>query len=268
MHDRIESIFQLHLIPEFGQLHLDRITKARAEHYKTIRKVKAETITKELRALQAALNRALFLEIIDRNPIKGVKPPRMLDSKPPQWYSAEQLKAIYANAQALPGDEATKGLSPNGIADYAPVWRLMANTGLRRAEAQNLRWKHVGIDSLRVLSSEVSRTKSGKWRQIPLSEGAQAALKTLKATTGKSPWVLPRVQPRSLTRAFERALSRAKLKGSLHCLRHTFCAHLVQTGVPLRTVQVLAGHANMKTTERYAHLAPDYLAGAVSGLKL
>jgi site-specific recombinase XerD len=39
-------------------------------------------------------------------------------------------------------------------------------------------------------------------------------------------------------------------------------------GVPLRTVQVLAGHADIKTTERYAHLAPDYLANAVTAIAL
>ncbi|MGB1305909.1 hypothetical protein [Pseudoalteromonas marina] len=39
-------------------------------------------------------------------------------------------------------------------------------------------------------------------------------------------------------------------------------------GVPLRTVQVLAGHASVATTERYAHLAPGYLRNSVAGLNL
>lgn len=74
--------------------------------------------------------------------------------------------------------------------------------------------------------------------------------------------------PRSLTREFERCLARAKIDGSLHCLRHTFCSHLVMKGVPLRTVQLLAGHSSYAVTERYAHLAPDHLAGALAGLHL
>ncbi|MEA9565120.1 tyrosine-type recombinase/integrase [Xanthomonas sp. WHRI 8932A] len=32
--------------------------------------------------------------------------------------------------------------------------------------------------------------------------------------------------------------------GSLHRLRHTFCAHMVIAGEPLRWVQILAGHAD------------------------
>jgi site-specific recombinase XerD len=30
-------------------------------------------------------------------------------------------------------------------------------------------------------------------------------------------------------------------------------------GVPLRTLQVLMGHAIVKTTERYAHIGEDHL---------
>lgn len=55
--------------------------------------------------------------------------------------------------------------------------------------------------------------------------------------------------------------------GSLRRLRHTFCAHLVTAGVPLRRVQLLAGHSDYKVTERYAHLAPGGAASAVSKLK-
>ncbi|MGO1068284.1 tyrosine-type recombinase/integrase [Lysobacter sp. CA199] len=58
-----------------------------------------------------------------------------------------------------------------------------------------------------------------------------------------------------------------KIGGSLHRLRHTFCAHLVMAGVPLRRVQLLAGHADYKTTEIYAHLAPEGAKGAVDKLR-
>lgn len=268
-HERIAQIVEQYLVPHFGPTALDRISKTQAERYKVGRQAKAETIAKELRTLQAVMNRAVYLELIARNPVKGIKPPRNLDSKPPRWYTADELAAIYAHAKPLPGDEAAKGLPVNsGVEDYAPVWRLLANTGLRRAEALQLRWADVGENALRVLSSEGSRTKSGRWRQVPLSAGALAALEQLRAVTGRTSHVLPRMHEGSLSRAFSAALQRAGLDGSLHCLRHTFCSHLVTQGVPLRTVQVLAGHANITTTERYAHAAPDYLQASVAGLDL
>jgi site-specific recombinase XerD len=50
-------------------------------------------------------------------------------------------------------------------------------------------------------------------------------------------------------------------------LRHTFASHLAMNGVDLYTVQKLLGHSSIKTTEIYAHLAPDYLRSAMEKLR-
>ena len=48
----------------------------------------------------------------------------------------------------------------------------------------------------------------------------------------------------------------------MHDLRHSFASFLVNEGISLYVVQALLGHANARTTQRYAHLASDMLTEA------
>ena len=49
----------------------------------------------------------------------------------------------------------------------------------------------------------------------------------------------------------------------IHDLRHSFASYLVNAGRSLYEVQELLGHADIKTTSRYAHLSRERLAQAV-----
>ena len=49
-----------------------------------------------------------------------------------------------------------------------------------------------------------------------------------------------------------------------HDLRHTFASRLVSSGVSLYAVQAFLGHSSIKVTERYSHLAQEYLQQAIN----
>ena len=69
-----------------------------------------------------------------------------------------------------------------------------------------------------------------------------------------------------LKKSFKRACSQAGISDfRIHDLRHTFASWLVMDGVPLYDVSKLLRHSNIRMTEKYAHLAPDYLHKAVAG---
>jgi integrase len=239
-HYRVSQILHDHLLPAFRHTPLDMLTPKLAEQYKhdRQRQVSAGSVVKELRTLKAVINKAVADDILSRNPIEHVAAPKILDSKPHRFYEADELEALYE-----------KVCEPI----HAPIWRLFANTGMRRMEGLYLKRRWIGKDGLKIISTGEERTKSGEWREIPLSDGARIALDALPKA---GEYVLPRIRKESLSRAFARDASRADLDGSLHTLRHTYISHLVRAGVPLRTVQIYAGHANYVTTEKYSYLCP------------
>lgn len=248
-HFRVSQIISDHL-QEFRSVQLVNISRNRVEKWKAKRLKQGATpgtVGKELRTLKSILNKAVAWKVITGHDIdKEIKEPRDTKDRPPPYYTADELGAIYEAAT-----------------QYGALWRFLANTGLRRAEIMKARRRDIVGGVLMVLSEPGARTKSTKWRQIPLSPSAKDALDNLPTD-----YLAPRINPRSLSRAFEKDAKRGGCDGSIHWLRHTFCSHLVMNGVGLRTVQELAGHASYQTTLRYSHLSASHLSDAVSNLTI
>jgi len=108
--------------------------------------------------------------------------------------------------------------------------------------------------------------KRGRLRYVPMTERLAAALQAHRHLRGQRVLVRASGEPFTMKIVQEhvaRAARTAGVKPGVHILRHTFCSHLAMDGVPARAIQELAGHKDLKTTQRYMHLSPAAVEGAI-----
>jgi site-specific recombinase XerD len=133
--------------------------------------------------------------------------------------------------------------------------------GLRVSEAANLK---VGdIDSKRMLI-RICQGKGRRDRYVPLSVNLLHLLRQYWHEKKPSHWLFPshpdprpHIEPRSIQRVMTAACRACKLPDHVTChtLRHSFATHLLEDGVNVRVIQVILGHASLKTTALYTHVS-------------
>ncbi len=154
---------------------------------------------------------------------------------------------------------------------------LAAHAGLRAGEIRGLKWRDVDLAGGQLVVREsvcrghTAPPKSGHERTVPLTRQLHAALASVRKrdrdalvsrTEYGTPW-----REWGLRQAFTRARKRAGVEPfRLHDLRHYFVTALFRRGVAAPTVQALAGHAHLTTTQRYAHVARVDLRAAIERL--
>ncbi len=143
----------------------------------------------------------------------------------------------------------------------AAILAVLYVGGLRRAELSAL---DVGDYTPDPPTLAVRRGKGNKARIVPLEPSAAVALDAWRRVRGQVPGrlFLPvnhggRIQGQGMTaqaiyNVLVKRAGQAKIAhASPHDLRRSFVGDLLDAGVDISTVQQLAGHANVTTTQRY-----------------
>ncbi|MEY4509384.1 MAG: hypothetical protein RLZZ450_1506 [Pseudomonadota bacterium] len=158
------------------------------------------------------------------------------------------------------GSELEQLLAATSNLRHRAMFMLLYGAGLRVSEL--LKLSVSDIDSKRMVIV-VRDTKTRHDRLAPLTPRMLEALRAYwRARRPNGPYLFESRRGGSpLTRAavafaLREAASRAGLGKHFypHLLRHAFATHMLELGADVRSVQVLLGHASMRSTARYLQL--------------
>lgn len=195
-------------------------------------------------------------EGVRANPVKEIK--NISDDN--------KIERYLTHAQSLALLDAVRQ-SESEILQYIVLFLIY--TGARKREVLDARWRDIDWAKR---SWRIPKTKSGKVRHVPLSTGAMKVLESLRAMASQgtcdSLAIFANARTGKPYVSFYYSWNNARIRAGLsefriHDLRHSFASYLVNAGRSLYEVQELLGHADIKTTSRYAHLSRERLVAAV-----
>ena len=211
---------------------------------------------------------ALQKRLIESNPMASVKRPKDT-RREVEYLTPTEVERVLNSIEAAAEQHRARGqmVTPRDIIWLADVVRFVVGTGLRLGEIVRLRWRDVDLEYgvIHVRNTEEGDTKTGEERTIPLVAMArevaerQAELAVdLELSPGDTVFQSPlakRGKPRPLSydttsRNFREHRRTAKLSEeiSFHSLRKTCGVVLASRGVPLRIIQKVLGHADVRIT--------------------
>lgn len=166
----------------------------------------------------------------------------------PEILTREEVSAIIESCQNI---------------KHKAMLMVVYSSGLRVSEAAALKIQHIDSKTMRLF---VDCGKGGKDRYTLLSEACLNVLREYwKMYLPKHPegWLflgtykVSHITSDGIESAFNKAVKRTAITKnvSIHTLRHAFATHLLEDGVTLLQIKELLGHASIKSTTIYLHLA-------------
>ena len=207
--------------------------------------------------------------------IEGPKRGRPL----PKVLSVGEVDRLMAAARQAVEAPRTTGLARLRALRLTCLLELLYASGLRISELIALPASAARRDD----DMLIVRGKGGKERLVPLNGAAKSAMRAYRGAlvewsrdrASQSKWLFASFgEDGHLTRQHvARELKELAVAAGLrpeqvspHVLRHAFASHLLHNGADLRVVQTLLGHADISTTQIYAHVLDERLKSLVRDL--
>jgi integrase/recombinase XerC len=222
------------------------------------------TIARKLSAVRSFFKHLHREEIVDANPARTVRSPK-LEKTLPAWLTRAEMQRLFDVAENRSVENTFRGTRDHAIVE------LFYSTGIRLSELRALDVQHV--DSI----GEQARVmgKGRKERIVPVGRAAAIALRRYDQRRRDVLLRQPNAERHALFISERGArLSTRQIQNivhgfldqiaddtglSTHSLRHSFATHLLDAGADLVAVKELLGHVSLSTTRIYTHVAKDRL---------
>ena len=256
---RIERALGPAPLPELRAQHIQQYYAAMLKEG-----LSTNTVRAHHRLLHQAIGQAVKWEMLPRNFMDAVTPPR----------------ARKPDLRSLDPAEVSRLLSAAESTDFHLPIHLAIYTGLRRSEILGLRWADVNLDAQTLTVNRTmlhlvgdplhisSPKSSGSRRAVSFGEDTAVLLGQRRAAPedqvcARADGTL--LSPHALSEGYRAIADNCDIDVRFHDLRHTHASLLLAAGVPIHVVQARLGHASIQTTvDVYGHLLPasDAEAGA------
>lgn len=236
----------------------DSITSQDIERFKAKKKesgLKLSTLNKYIQILSKLFNCGISWGYLKENPCKGVRK-----------YPEEPFR----RTRILGREEEAQLMSAVGPDHLKSMIKIFLNTGLRRKELFQLKWReHVDFKRRRLLIQE---TKTARSRYIPMNETVYSELKELHWSRKDDGLVFRNPKTGQgfvcIRKAFQSACRRVGITNlNLLDVRRTFATRIIEAGADIITVQQLLGHTSVKTTQIYTMSNQEQKRNAVALLE-
>jgi site-specific recombinase XerD len=140
------------------------------------------------------------------------------------------------------------------------LFALIYDCGLRISEVINLRITDVDFNRKRV---HIRESKHKKDRYVPVSSIVLRGLNTYLKSSNPKDWLFngkkrgEKISKQGIRHAFTSVIGKSGIKKQvcIHTLRHSYATHLLEMGLDIVSVKNQLGHAEIRTTMMYLHIA-------------
>ena len=176
----------------------------------------------------------------------------------------EDLKLVRPRASkhlpnVLSQNEVIRLLQVTTNLKHKTILALIYSAGLRISELINLKIEDLKIERKQI---HIKNAKGRKDRYVVLAESTLPLLQSYLMNYKPNLFLIEGQKKQaysasSIRKFMNASCEKAGLSGTVtpHTLRHSYATHLIESGVGLRHIQELLGHASPKTTMIYTHVA-------------